>query len=330
MATIARAGSPLTCLAVNHSGTRLYLIADNSSVSQLARTASGWHTTDLSLSALNNPMTCYGSDDSDILVYYVDRHAQIIQLFKRDGGWYPFPLQWHVAADSPVISIFANGFRLYYIGTDRQVRRLLTLAGTFSEQLMPRTKAAPGSGLTSTTDSHGLVTVFYVDATDHTLHVLAETDPADPGEITNDAIEGTDPAPGSALTCFSQEGTGDTRVYYLDRQGRINELVRGGGEQILNPLGSTAMPGSALTSFAVGGLHTRLYYLDNQAQINELAWIDDDWVNHRLAPTAAPGSALTCYGVDGKWTRLYYLDPHHRVNELAWDTTTRKFVNAPL
>ncbi|MBV9795198.1 MAG: hypothetical protein JO016_14815 [Actinobacteria bacterium] len=329
MATIARAGSPLTCLAVGQSGTRLYLIASNSSVSELARTATGWRPASLSLSALNNPMTCYGSDDSDILLYCVGTRAKIVQLFKYDSNWHPFTLQWHVAADSPVISIFANGFRLYYVGADRQVHRLLTLAGTFSEAPVPPAEAAPGSGLTCTIDSRGLVRVFYVDATDHTLHVLAETDPADPDAMTNDAIKGTSPAPGSALTCFTREGTGSIRVYYLDHHGRISEMAWSGDEQIVSPL-VTAMPGSALASFAAGGLHTRLYYLDNQARINELAGTDDDWVNHRLAATAARGSALTCYGVDGWWTRLYYLDPRHRVNELAWHPTTGNFVNTPL
>jgi hypothetical protein len=330
MVTIARAGSPLTCLATNHSDTRLYLIGADSSLAELAKTASGWRVKDFSRPALNNPMTCFGSDDSQILVYYVDQNAKIVQLFKRDGDWSPFTLQWHVAAGSPVISIFANGFRLYYIGTDRQVHRLLTLAGAFSHQLMPRTLVAPGSGLAGTTDSQGRPMVFYVDAADHALHVLAETDPGDPGEVDNNAIKGTDPAPESALTCFRQEGTGDTRVYFLDRQGQINELARDGGEQILSLPGYTAIPGSALTSFAVEGLHTRLYYVGAQAQINELAWIGDQWVNRSLQRTAARDSALTCYGVDGKWTRLYYLDPEYRVNELAWDPSDGKFVNTPL
>jgi hypothetical protein len=275
-------------------------------------------------------MTCFASDDLDILVYYVDPDAKITQLVKRAGEWYPVTLQWRVADDSPVICVFGNGFRLYYIGTDRQVHRLFTLAGTFAEEVMPGTKVAAGSGLACAADSGGLVMVCYVDATDNDLHVLAETDPNDPDEIVNDAVKGTGPAPGSALTCFNQEGTDSTRVYFLDRQGRINELAWNGGEQILNRLGCTAMPGSALASFAVEGRHTRLYYLDDQAQINELAWMDDRWVNRSLQRTAARDSALTCYGVDQKWTRLYYLDPGYRVNELAWDPSNAQFVNTPL
>ncbi len=48
MATIARAGSPLTCLATNHSDTRLYLVTADSSVGELAKAASGWRAKDFS------------------------------------------------------------------------------------------------------------------------------------------------------------------------------------------------------------------------------------------------------------------------------------------
>ncbi len=152
-----------------------------------------------------------------------------------------------LAGDSPVISIFGNGFRLYYISPDRQIHRLFTLAGTFADEVMPGTKVAAGGGLAVKADSRGLVMVCCVDATDNELHVLSELDPNDPDEIVNDAFKGMDPAPGSALTCFNQEKTDNTRVYFLDRRGRINELAWTGGEQILKPLGYTAMPGSALT-----------------------------------------------------------------------------------
>lgn len=58
-----------------------------------------------------------------------------------------FRLNGRVAGDSPVISIFGNGFRLYYVGTDRQVHRLFTLAGTFADEVMPGTKVAAASEL---------------------------------------------------------------------------------------------------------------------------------------------------------------------------------------
>jgi hypothetical protein len=56
------------------------------------------------------------------------------------------------------------------------------------------------------------------------------------GEIDSSSFDGTDPAPGSALTCFNVTGKYDTRVYYLDRQNQINELAWQGGKFVNAPL----------------------------------------------------------------------------------------------
>jgi hypothetical protein len=58
--------------------------------------------------------------------------------------------------------------------------------------------------------------------------VLAYDNVDDPGGITNEPFKDTHPAPGSALTSFTMADTDNTRVYYLDRQNRINELAWNG------------------------------------------------------------------------------------------------------
>jgi hypothetical protein len=170
--------------------------------------------------------------------------------------------------------------------------------------------------------------VFYVDGTDHLIHVVSYLGPEDPGGIVDDAINGTHPVPGTALTCFPLNGGADTRLYYLDEEYRINEMAWTGRTMANHVLQATAVPGSALTCFGVAGKDTRLYYLDSQARVNELAWSNGRWANHIRPATAAPDSDLTCFGVNGTFTRLYYLDGESRVNELAWQTN--RFVNSVL
>ena len=328
-ATVARAGSPLTCFGVNRSATRLYFIGVDSGVYELAMTAGGWNTRNLLTAAPNSPLTCYGFNGHDPRVYFIDPDSHIIELALKAGQWTSQSLPGRAAHDSPLTCLGLGGkdCRLYYVGTDRRVIELASdQNGNFRNRVLD-VKVAPGSGLTCEQDPQKLVRVFYVDGTDHLLHVLAYDNVDDPGGTIDEPIDGTDPAPGSALTCFGMD-TGDTRLYYLDRQGRINEMAWSANVRTNHVLHATAMPGSALTCFGVGGQLTRLYYLDSQARVNELGWSNGNWANHVLPGTAARDSALTCFGFNGMVTRLYYLDAHHRVNELAWQT--HQFVNSAL
>lgn len=336
----ARAGSALACFGVDHKMTRLYFLGDDGALHGRAFTPRGWDPEDLPgpEEILPSPLACIGRDETDPSVYCVAGSRHIIQLaWNNDVNWWAIhPLAAQVAEDSPLTCVAPAGTDglLYYVGTDRQLYEVaLDVTGHRSPQPVQPTNVAPGSGLTCKQDSRGLGMVFYIDASDHLLHVAAYTDPAEGQELDTFPIDGTAPAPGSALTCFNMEDKDNTRVYYLDRQSQINELAWNGSDQKNNVLPYKAMPGSALTCFGYGGLSTRLYYLDDQARVNELAWVHGRWA-HKVLPDpatpamAAPDSALTCFGANGTTTRLYYLDPDHRVNELAWQTN--KFVNTPL
>jgi hypothetical protein len=183
----------------------------------------------------------------------------------------------------------------------------------------------PDVGLTCHRENQA--NVFYVSSTDNLIHVLIFENPDDP-DILDFAMDGTHPVPGSALTCFALPGGIGTRLYYPDDQYRVNEMAWTDDTMVNHLLPATALPGSALTCFGVGGQYTCLYYLDHQARVNELGWSNGRWANHVLPGTAAPHSALTCFGVDGTFTRLYYLDAQSRINELAWQTN--RFVNSVL
>jgi Fungal fucose-specific lectin len=346
--TYARAGSALACFGVDRKMPRLYFIGVDSHLFGRAFTPEGWRPVNLPgpVVAPASPLACFGLYEADPRVYYVsDGSHRVVELAWRSdvnrsdvNPWAVHPLSAQLADDSPLIGIAAGGTegRLYYVGTDRQLYELAPdAAGHPDPQVIQTTKVAPGSGLACKQDSQGLVMVFYIDATDDLLHVAAYTDPAEGRELLTFSIDGTHPAPGSALTCFNMVDKDNTRVYYLDRQHRINELAWNGSDQNNNVLPYKAMPGSPLTCFGYGGLSTRLYYLDDQARVNELAWQHGHWVHHVLPDpatpaTAAPDSPLTCFGSNGTLTRLYYLDPDHRVNELAWDPTAKEFVNNPL
>lgn len=235
------------------------------------------------------------------------------------------------APGSPLTCVGLSGTscRVYYLDPGRQVHEVASKdEASFHDQVVGGAKAVSGSDLTCTADARGEGMAFYVGAADNQLNAVSSTKPAEGSEIGSSSIDGTDPAPGSALTCFNVTGRYDTRVYYLDRQNQINELAWTGGDQANQALPYQAMAGSALTCFGVGGEHAQLYYLDSQAQVNELAQQDGRWTRNLLPGTAAPDSALACYGASGRATRLYYLDPDYRVNELARQSD--KFVNTPL
>ena len=332
--TLARPGSPLACFGVNQSTTRLYFVGAGGLLSELQETPSGWQATGFEAPVTpDHGLACFGLGGVEPRVYFVELHSGLMELVHQNDQWLQqFPSGAdYPASRSPLTCAGGGGpdGRLYYVGNDAQVHEISDdNTGNLQDQVLDGTTVAPGSGLTCKTDSNGLVMVFYVDSTDNLLHVLAEISPQDGGGIINDAIKGTDPAPGSALTCFNQEGTDNTRVYYLDRQNQINELAWNGSTQTNNGPIAPAMPGSALTCFAVEGRLTRVYYLDDNAQINELAWRNGGWDYHLTLWKAARDSALTCYGVNGSATRLYYHDEQYRVTELALKGD--RFVNTPL
>lgn len=334
MATMAKAGSPLTCFGVDQFFTRLYFVGPDSGLKELAMSADGWWPGAFFTEPPNSQLTCYGFNGTDPRVFYIGADAKIY-LEHLDGsqpGVKKLPGQ--PAPNSPVtcLGVGGKGARCYYVDTDQKVHELAeNRSGDFSfrNRVLSSDVVVPGSGLTCEQDLQHLVRVFYVSGADHLLHVSGYDNSDDPDGWTDDRIEKTDPAPNSALTSFGMSN-GDTRVYYLDSENRINEVAWTADELRNHQLDFTARPGSALTCFGVDGQLGRVYYLDDQAQINELASQDGVWHNNPLNVTAAPDSDLTCFGVERKWTRLYYLDPQHRLNELAWDPTAKEFGNTTL
>jgi hypothetical protein len=332
-------GSPLASFDVFPQGSNVYYIGTNTSVHQLTNTAGSWAANDILASAApGSPLTAYALKGSYPRVYYVNGESRIVELAWRTGQWTIQYLPGQPAEDSLLAGPIWLGdlCYLYYVGADRNIYQLEgDQTGDFSERFFAKANVAPGSGLTAT-NAGDLVMLFYAADADTRLHGLSSFPLVSPHHVFFVDVGDAEPAPGSALTCFTTTDPGDTHVYYLDRQSQINELTIANQTGTPHVLPYEAMPGSALTCYGVNGELPRLYYLDDQAQVNELAWVHGQhgapahWTNNPLAYTAARDSALTCYGAEGRWTRLYYLGPDHRVNELAWDDTGQKFVHTGL
>jgi hypothetical protein len=335
-ATVARAGSTLACFGVNQVAAELYFFGTGTEAGlhQLTQAPGGWKPAPLSgpPCALNSPLACFGFDGTDPRLFYIAENRQIIRLSYLGPEWMVTRLTSQAAHDSPLTCAGLGGeeCRLYYVGADRQVHeQTADKAGTFHGQAIAGTTVTPGSGLTCTQDSQGLVTAFYIEDTDRCLHALTCLGPGKEPEIQNLRIEGTGPAPGSALACVYLPIADLTCIFYLGPRNHVNVVVWSAADHVIQTMPGKAMPSSALTSFAVGGDKPRLYYLDTAARVTELAQIGNDWAAPKaLTGAVARDSALTCYGYQGTDTRLFYQDAQHRVSELAWEN--HQFTNHPL
>jgi hypothetical protein len=334
-----RPGSPLTSFEFFPEQASVYYIGTNDTVHELRTSGGGWAATDLfSGTVPGGPLASFALDGTYPRLYYVNTKSQITELAWRTKQWTIQYLPGVPADDSPLAGPVnvADLNLVYFVGNDRRIYELAgDQTGDFGLRAFPATDVAPGSSLLAVSQGDW-VWVCYLKDGDTKLHALKYAPLTSPFHVFGGPVDGTEPAPGTALAGFGKTDTGDTRVYYLDRQSRINELtltVETGTSQVL---AYAARPGSALASFGVGGELARLYYLDEQAQVTELAWVHGQdgaaphWNHNSLRHPAAADSALTCYGHAGQWTRLYYLDPDHRVNELAWDDTAGKFVHTGL
>jgi hypothetical protein len=184
--------------------------------------------------------------------------------------------------------------------------------------------AAPDSALTCFGVGGSAPRAYYVQPTGHIFELSWETDGWYFTDLT--AKSGAAPAPtGTALTCFGVGGT-DSRVYYMDSSGHVNELAWVGAWSSTDVTAKAGAPpgapASALTCFGVGTSASRVYYLEPNGHVVELAWMGkwrySDVTTLAGAASAAPGSALACFAANGSVSRIYYLDTSGHVHELAW------------
>ena len=162
-------------------------------------------------------------------------------------------------------------------------------------------------------------------------HVLAPPHPAAAGSSVTSCVVGDN----------SEQGFEQPRVYYLDKDAVVNELLYNGSWSH-QTLKMEAAAGSALASCVVlsgteqSFTQPRVYYLDTNAHVNELAyntsggWDHSDLTEEAQCSPAAPASALACCALMSGGSlqpRVYYLDANSNVNELAyqngdWENTT--------
>jgi len=149
------------------------------------------------------------------------------------------------------------------------------------------------------------------------------------------------PSAGRSLAAFASGTAMESRVYYLDAAGDVQELAReddnGTPRWKTHPISRDAnappaTPGSALAAIGSGAyLDPRVYYLDIAGMVQELAWFSDDggptparWHVRAIGeeagmPPATAGSALAAFGYGPqREPRVYYIDQSGLVQELAW------------
>ncbi len=214
-------GSALTCFGVNGSASRVYYIKPTAGTNVNTQDVAelywdnGWNYHVLTgdqgevpmapPAVPGSPLACFGVNGSASRVYYlggeprfVDQIADVYELY-WDNGW-----NYHKLTG-------ANG------------------------QAAGAPSAVPGSALTCFGVNGSASRVYYTGPGDE-VYELYWDNGWNYHKLTGAQAEmPTAPpaAPGSALTCFGVNGS-DSRVYYVDTQGQVNELAWLNGGWVFN------------------------------------------------------------------------------------------------
>jgi hypothetical protein len=233
-------GSALACFGVQGTKGRVYYFDENNQVNELAY-ENGWSNNRLPggiPSGRSSPLACFGVRKQDSRVYYVDEYNQVSELAWNGGGWTNAELPGSVAAPGSALACFGvqgTDSRVYYFDENNQVNELAWNGSGWSNGELPG-YAAPGSALAcfgvQGTDSR----VYYFDENNQVNELAWNDSGWSNGKLLAYA------APGSPLACFGAGGTAtvgwsdggtDSRVYYLNSDGRVVELAwRNGGWQM--------------------------------------------------------------------------------------------------
>jgi hypothetical protein len=251
----AAAGSALTCFGVNGQNSRVYYFDSSGNVWELGWNGSNWYAGNVWAQASGSPLpaapgsalTCFGVNGTDSRVYYFDSSGNVWELGWNGSNWYAGNVTAQAtgapppAASGSALTCFgANGenSRIYYLGTDGNVWELgWNGSNWFAGNVWAQAAAAAQS-------------------------------------------LGFPPPPLAAsrtpLTCFGQNGT-DSRVYYLDANGDLNEFAWENGWapafDISSAIGIAPEPVTKLTCFGLAGQKARVYLLSDQNAIAEVAWL---------------------------------------------------------
>jgi hypothetical protein len=246
------AARPLACFGVvGTDESRVYYVDPSQNVQEFAWNT-GWVPTNLSqklgvTAAPGSALACFDVyDDSAVQntgatvqgnVYYINQDNQVNQLALGSGGWVDNPLPGNTAPGSALACFGVQGTkgRVYYFDENNQVNELAWNGSGWSNGELPG-YAAPGSALAcfgvQGTDSR----VYYFDENNQVNELAWNDSGWSNGKLLAYA------APGSPLACFGAGGTAtvgwsdggtDSRVYYLNSDGRVVELAwRNGGWQM--------------------------------------------------------------------------------------------------
>jgi Fungal fucose-specific lectin len=328
-ASVANGASPssaLTCFGVSGQYTRVYYFDRNSQIWELAWDNGKWLPTNLNTvakptapsAAPGSALTCFGVNGQYTRLYYLDAESQVWELAWDNGKWIATNLNTAVTPTAPAaargsdLTCFGvNGqyTRVYYLDTQSQAWELAWengkwAAANINTAAIPTApSAAPGSALTCFGVNGQYTRLYYLNNLSQVCELAWDNGKWVPTNLSVDAFVPIGAAPGSALTCFGVNGL-YTRIYYLDNGSQAWELAWDNGKWVATNLTAqasesvasvspSAMPGSALACFGVGGSATRLYYATpDGTTLNEMAW-QNHWVNRKLLIDIEPADPVT-------------------------------------
>jgi Fungal fucose-specific lectin len=338
-------------------------------VRELAYFQGGWHHRDLTAApeaptaVANSALAGFRIGDADPRVYFLDAAAHVQELAYFQRRWHHRDVTAATGAPAAVASSALTGFRVtstdgrvYFLNDAGHVQELAYFQGGWHHRDVTAASAAPAAvassalvGFSASGDSR----VYYLNPAGHVQELVflqggwhhrdVTADSGAPAAVANSALAG--------LTVRSQISDGsiflDSRVYYLDPAGHVQELAYfQGGWHHRDVTAASAAP-AAVANSALAGLtisvhiqggssvdvsDPRVYYLNPARHVEELAYFQGSWHHRDVtadsgAPAAVANSTLAGFrvtvrssGSTSRFTdpRVYYLNPARRVQELAY------------
>jgi hypothetical protein len=361
MPSIGAKWSSIACFGHAKSNSRVYYVDESKNLLTELAWDGKWTPTQFPQAPTPRPgsaLTCFGVRTTNTRLYFLvnTSNANENDVFELawEPGWNVTNLTQHIAAPparaGSALACFGVGgtdSRVYYLGTDNHVYELAWANGWGHNDISKLTGAP--AALTGSA-----LACFGVNGADSRVYYLTE-EGAQPGQahvielawannwkrppvnVTAQTTGAKQAQAGSALACFGVNGS-DSRVYYFDSDGHVNELAWANNNWSPSDItkGTNGIPlsniGSPLACFGVNNSDSRVYYVTDNI-VCELRWANG-WKFNNLdgqvpggTTTRSPMTALACFGVNNSDLRVYYFDNNNEVNELAW---ANKWVRNPL
>lgn len=297
-----------------------------------------------------SPLKSYTLGGTNAEVVSLDTNQHVRQFAWNGSTWVNQDLTASAGTGTPLaatdsglsnFSLGSTNAEINYVGANQHVYQLAwpgPPSNWISQDLTSisggTNLAAPGTSLFSYSLGSLNAEVVYLGTDQHVKQLAWNNGPWVSQDLSAIAGASTPLAtPGSALTAYSV-GPSNVQVVYEGTNQHVYQLAWASGSNWVSQdlsnfsgtLAPLAAPGSALTSYSLGGNNAQVVYLGADQHVYQLVWIPGStWVSQdltnfsgTLAPLAAPGSALTNYSVGPNNEQVVYLGTNQHVYQLAW------------